>query len=85
MIFQALINIIFSVLDFIIGLLPDPTSLPDEMSDAFTQIASYLKKVNHYLPMETIFSIIGLIFAIETGLLLFTVFNWLYNKVRGSG
>lgn len=85
MIFQFLINIVFDIINAVISVLPDPDELPGGISSAFNTIATYFHKANAILPVDTMFTIIGLILSVEAGVLLFKLSNWVINKVRGSG
>lgn len=85
MIFQKIIDVFFSIVEFLIGLLPDPDTLPSGIGTAFSSIGTYLRKANAILPVDTMITIMGLTLAVEGGILAFIVLNWIYNKIRGSG
>lgn len=62
MILEGIFNIIFGVLDFIIGLLPF-----SDMSFSSASLQSALdiiKSLAYFLPFDTIYDILGLIFCI---------------------
>lgn len=85
MITQFFLDTISAVIEFFIGLLPDPEALPDGLSSALSTFADSTHFLNHLFPMSTFLIVFSFVVAIELGLQAFNAYNWLYNKFRGSG
>lgn len=85
MIFNIIIGILISVLLFFISLLPDGIPLPTIISDSFATLSTYLGQANTFFPIDTALQIIGLGIVVELSIVTFKMFNWVLNKIRGSG
>lgn len=84
MLIEFLLNVFEAVFSRILSILPTG-SLPSEVSSAFTTIATYFQKANAILPVDTLFTLIGLTLTIEFSIVLFNLANYVINKIRGSG
>jgi hypothetical protein len=84
MVLEAIISLFVFVFGGLLSLLPT-VSIPSNVNDAFTTFATFFHKANAVFPMSTVFTIIGLTLAIESGILLFKIANYIINKIRGSG
>jgi len=69
----------------IITFLPNPDTLPSQIDDAFTAVASYWGVMENYFPLSVLFGILTLGLAIELSILGFKIINWGFNKFRGAG
>lgn len=83
MVIDVIIGFIYSVVS---TLLSPITSLPDaslssDVSNAFTQARGFLHALDFVLPYTTLFSIIGLVVAIEAGILVYKVIYWLIKRI----
>jgi hypothetical protein len=67
-----------------ISILPNG-QLPIQIDSAFTFMASSFSKANVLFPLDTVITMLGIVFVIETALLTFKFANFAYNKLRGAG
>ena len=84
MITESIIAIIAFTLSVLINAV-QLVDLPSSVNDAFQTVSIYFQKANAIFPIDTIFTIIGLVLAIESGILAIKLINWALNKFRGSG
>jgi len=61
-------------------LLPDAT-LPADIATSISTISGYLTPLQVFLPVSTIFTILGLAVSIEAAILLWKGFNWLLRRL----
>lgn len=86
MITQFVLNIFVSIINFFIGLLPNVTSLPDSFNDFINFIISFFGNMVYiFPPFEAVYTILGIIITIEISILTWKSFDYIYNKIRGSG
>jgi len=85
MIGNLFLNLIYWFLNIIIGAFPIFSGLPDGVNSAFDLLHNSLAGANSIFPMSTLIDIIGFVLIVESSVILFKTFNWIYNKVRGSG
>lgn len=85
MIVDLILKIFYYVLFVLISLLPASSVLPVEISNGFLAFATTFNKINSIFPLDTLFLLFSLFISIESGILLFKLFNWAINKFRGSG
>lgn len=63
-------------------LLPD-ASLPGAVSTAFATAGTYYKTADVFFPMDTAFTILGLILLFEGGVLTYKILMWTIKKIPG--
>lgn len=85
MILDAILNIFFNFLRLLISLLPPSQGLPDTFTTSFDFFIAQATQWNNFFPVTALFTVLGLTFALEAGIFGFKSFNWIINKVRGSG
>ena len=87
MITQAILTIIFGLLNTVFGVFPAPDDINilNPINEAYASILPYLKIANGFFPVDKLVIILSIIFGIETFILVFRGLNWTYDKVRGSG
>lgn len=84
MIVTAILNFLYAVISFFIGLLPDSAGLPVAVTDSFTYFVSSLKAFEFVLPVDTLFTVFGYAMVFYMALFLWRGLHWVYNKIRGS-
>ena len=75
-----LLNIIYSVVVGFIGIFPD-VSLSDSVASSIATASTYISGLNIVLPVGTLISIVGLVLAIESVMLLIKIINWFIRKI----
>ncbi len=85
MITDQLIGVLHTIINFIIGLFPDYSSLPSNVTSSITMVFSGINFVNAFLDVGTVFTIFALMLTIEGSILLLRMVNKIYNMIRGSG
>jgi len=81
MITSAILNIIFLVLGYLIGLLPDIT-IDSNFTTAIMTASSYLSTLYSFLPfiVSTILAIIVFDLLFESGYMIFKVVYWVIRR-----
>jgi hypothetical protein len=82
MITNIFLLIIFFFGRFLLGLFPTG-SLPETLTDNFREAASLLNSFNNILPLNTLFTILGLTISIELIIALYKLIRWTYQKIPG--
>ncbi len=85
MIFNLILLAIYAVvwaLLQLLNLLPVLT-FPPEFITSLNSIAGYVAVVDNFLPTSTFFAIIGLMLAVEGGILIFKIITWIIKKIPG--
>lgn len=85
MIFQLFFSVFTFIISALIALLPAPSALPGGISSAVDFFVTYVHPWGAYIPLGTLFTIVGLIVVIEASLNVFSAVEFVYNKFRGSG
>jgi hypothetical protein len=85
MITDQLIGALHTIINFIVGLFPDYSSLPSNVASAITTVFSGINFVNAFLDVATVFTIFALMLSIEGSILILRMINKVYNMIRGSG
>jgi len=79
MITTALVYVGVLIVSTIVGLLPDGTGFPSEVSTAVSYFAGYLGVVDPLLPISTLKTIILLTISLEMSIFAFKFLRWLYK------
>jgi len=84
MIISFFLYVFYQIIAGILSILPEGL-LNSNVSDSFTTLWGYLAKINSWIPLTTLWQVLGIFFATE--LIIFSVRAgvFFYNKVRGSG
>jgi hypothetical protein len=85
MISSILLIIFYSFLSFVIGFFPSWDGWPTAMEDTITTLGVNLGILNKIFPIDTILTILGIMFLLEFGYQNYRIINWILNKIRGSG
>lgn len=85
MILDTILYIFLLLLLEIFDLLPAMETVPSNFDSAITTIVPIFSQLNSIIPVSTVITIFLLYLTIEGGLLVFKIFNWIINKLRGSG
>lgn len=83
MIITAILNVIFTFIQFILSpllLLPDVTLDPN-FSSSLTTAGTYYHSLNGILPIDTMLQILGVSIALESAYLFYKLLMWLLRKV----
>lgn len=83
MILTLVLNFLYSVLFFVVGLLPADSGLPTQISTAFSYVSYQISTWSFIFPLSTVFTILGLVLLIEFTLWTFHGGLWVYHKIRG--
>jgi len=86
MIFFALLIFFKFIIQGFLLLLPTGTGLPDQVAYYINLFWEPIKNLNILLPIhETLVYILPAWLALELGINIFKLANWIINKVRGAG
>jgi len=80
--FLFIIDGVLSILVYPIGLLPDAT-LPADFTTGLQSLAQYYSALNGVFPIDTILSILAIIFTVEGFIFTFKMFQWIIKKIPG--
>jgi len=85
MITDTIINIAYHSLNSLIGLLPYGQGLPTEVHSAVTALGAYFGLLNSLVPMQTLATVVALVFAFELILFGFKTTRWLISYIPFLG
>jgi len=86
MITNALIAFFVAIASFLIGLLPTLGTFGTAFDNAWNWISTWVANFLYVLPAsETVLTVLTFLITLEAGILGFKIFDWILNKVRGSG
>jgi len=83
--FTALLNAIYSFLQYIIALFPVGSGFPGEVHTAFSSLGGYLHILDPLVPISTLLSCVTLIFTVEIAIFGFKSFNWVKSHLPFIG
>lgn len=86
MILDFIFNTSFSFLNYVVSLLPLMKSLPTDFYNAWDLLSNFISNLYYVVPeVSHILLIASFTLILESSIFLFKLFNWVYNKLRGSG
>ena len=85
MITEFFLDIVYGVLFFVVSILPNPDSLPVQVTEAFASIGPIFGRAEYFFPVTTLLIILGLIVYMETQILTFKISAWVIRIIRGGG
>lgn len=84
MLVELLLTPIFSILNFLISSMP-VIQLPAFIMGAVSGMISIFNTANFFLPINSLFVILGSIMLFEMGMLTFYVVNWVVHRIPVIG
>jgi len=84
MITTAILYVFYGLVALLLALIPTSGGLPNALNDALSVFITEAVKWNNFIPINQLFIILALVFAIESGFFVFKTINWILGKVRGS-
>jgi len=85
MIPNAIIQIAYSVLSWLIGILPTSTGFPQQAHDAMAGLGGYLTMWSPILPIATLLTCLGIVFGVEIGIFSFKGIKWIISHIPFIG
>jgi len=85
MIPNAIILIAYSILSWLIGILPNSIGFPTEAHTAMSGLGGYLAIWSPILPMATMLTVITLVFGVEIGIFSFKGIKWIISHIPWIG
>jgi len=85
MITTGIINLAYSILNWLINLLPASSGFPTEAHTAMTTLGGYLGIASPLVPIATLLSVLTLIFSIEIGIFGFKTIKWIMSHIPWIG
>lgn len=85
MIISFLLQSAYGFFSFLIGVLPDSTGLPQGLQDAFTLVFGAIQTVSYLIPVDSLFTALGIVVAYEVALWLFFGFLWVWKRIPFIG
>jgi hypothetical protein len=80
MLVDFILNLIYWIIAGFLQLLPT-TTFSDDIAAAIAMASSYLSSVSNFLPVTTLFVILGSFLTIETVILGIKILNWAIRKI----
>jgi len=68
-------------LSWLIGLFPLSTGFPQDVHTAASSLGGYLGILSPLVPLDTLATVVGLVFAVELSIFAFKTFKWLFSHV----
>ena len=84
MIVELIFTPIFAILGWLVNLMP-VMELPEFVMGAISGMISIFNTANFFLPMSSLFVILGAIMLFEVGMVGFYVVNWIVHRVPFIG
>lgn len=81
MIPNALILIAYSILNWLIGLLPTSTGFPTAAHEAMAGLGGYLAIWTPILPVATLLTILTIVYGVEVGIFTFKGVKWIISHI----
>jgi hypothetical protein len=85
MIISTITNIAYYFVNLIISIFPIGGGFPEEVHNASQAIGGYLNILSPLVPLATLSTVVGLVFALELSLLGFRTFKWLFSYIPFIG
>jgi len=86
MLVSAFLYLIMAVLYALGAIFPIGPNLPAGFTGSFALIVSYISKIYSLFPfLDALFISLKWLIYFELAFWTFKFFNWIYNKIRGSG
>jgi len=85
MIFDALLYLGLTFLDWIVGLFPPSTGFGTEFHDAMETIGGYIDIFTPLIPTSTLVSLIGIVMGVEIGIFGFKTVKWIISHIPYVG
>lgn len=85
MIVTGIISLAYSILNWLINVLPNSTGFPTEAQSAFTTLGGYLGVWSPILPITTLATCVGIIFSMELGIFAFKSIKWIISHIPWIG
>jgi len=85
MIISAIITFLTGIVLWLLNLLPnaDPTILSN-VTTQFAAFKTWIGTANNVFPVDTLFTVLGLILVLESGLYLWKAFKWIGGIISGG-
>jgi len=83
MITTFLLQIPLFFITALVNALPDSTGFPDEVSTAINTAWGYANGLSFFFPVQTLLTLVVLVFAFEAGILIWKFINWVLKKIPG--
>lgn len=85
MIPNAIISIAYSLLHWLIGILPASTGFPPEAHTAMQGLGGYAGIWSPILPLATLATVVTLVFSVEIGIFGFKGIKWIISHIPWIG
>lgn len=82
MITTFLLNIFFSLVNALLGVLP-VGSLPSGVSSSITSIWGYVNAFSYVIALDTFLQVLALVVAFDLVVLLWHIIQWIIRKIPG--
>lgn len=69
----------------VLSVFPRYEGLPESLQTSFDTLQPYIYQANIVFPIDTALDVATFIFGFYTILITWKIFNWIINKLRGSG
>lgn len=85
MILSAVINLAYYLISSIVNVFPVSSGFTSEATNAIHSIAGYLFIWDPLVPISTLATVVGLVFALEIGVFTFKTIKWIMSHVPMVG
>lgn len=85
MIVTSIIFIAYNLLNWLIGILPSSTGFPVEAHEAMLGLGSKLSIFTPILPMQTLTTLLTLVFGVEIAIFSFKGVKWIISHIPQVG
>lgn len=81
MITNAFLTISYSILHWLINILPTSTGFPQEAHTAMESLGGYLGIWSPVLPISTLATVVSFVLAVEVGIFSFKSVKWIISHI----
>jgi len=85
MIITAFLNILDGFLNLLVFVFPAGSGFPQAVHDAASQVGGYVGILDPIFPIDTLYTILGLVIIIEVAILGFKSLKWLLSFIPFIG
>ena len=84
MITGFLLTIIYSFINFLVGLLSSGSTIPDTWVNSVYSIWGYINAFSFIVPVQTLLLVLGIAITFHLFIFGWKALHWIYSLIRGS-
>lgn len=85
MIISFLLESAYLLFGWVLDLLPESTGLPEGVESAFDTVFSAMNSISYIFPVDTAFTVVGIVIGYELIIWSFFAFMWVWKRIPFLG